>query len=162
MERRDLWEQNKHQEIYNFPVSYNWFSYCELKTFILNVFDLKKKYTILEIGCYEGCSSCCIADLMLNDENSILICLDPFDENDATTPVHSNTENIFYENIEKSINKSRIRHVKKYSDEYFATYFGPRYNFIYIDGAHESKQIERDLENSFKHLEINGIIWCDD
>jgi hypothetical protein len=32
---------------------------------------------------------------MLNDENSILICLDPFDENDATTPVHSNTENIF-------------------------------------------------------------------
>jgi hypothetical protein len=36
------------------------------------------------------------------------------------------------------------------------------YNFIYIDGSHEVDFIERDMENSFKVLEKNGIMWMDD
>lgn len=140
MNRLELWEQNQHQTIYNFPVSYNWFTYSELKHYITKVFDLNKKYNILEIGCYEGCSSCCIAHLMLEDENSTMICLDPFDIHDAVTPVHVNTETIFLNNIDKSIHRSKIKHVKQYSDDYFAQYYGPKYNFIYIDGAHESEQ----------------------
>ena len=36
------------------------------------------------------------------------------------------------------------------------------YNFIYIDGCHEEDFIKRDMKNSFKFLEKNGIMWMDD
>uniref|UniRef100_A0A6C0H8U0 Class I SAM-dependent methyltransferase n=1 Tax=viral metagenome TaxID=1070528 RepID=A0A6C0H8U0_9ZZZZ len=36
------------------------------------------------------------------------------------------------------------------------------YNFIYIDGCHETDYIERDMENSFKCLDKNNIMWMDD
>jgi hypothetical protein len=47
------------------------------------------------------------------------------------------------------------------SDEFFQknTKF---FNFIYIDGCHIGEFIKRDMENSFKFLEINGIMWMDD
>ena len=36
------------------------------------------------------------------------------------------------------------------------------FDFIYIDGCHEPDFIMRDMENSFKILEPNGIMWMDD
>lgn len=36
------------------------------------------------------------------------------------------------------------------------------FNFIYIDASHIKKDVEHDLRESFKALEKNGIIACDD
>jgi hypothetical protein len=36
------------------------------------------------------------------------------------------------------------------------------FDFIYIDASHKKKDVMFDLENSFKILNINGIIACDD
>lgn len=36
------------------------------------------------------------------------------------------------------------------------------FNFVYIDGCHEPDFIERDMENGFKVVRKNGIMWMDD
>lgn len=36
------------------------------------------------------------------------------------------------------------------------------FNCIYIDGCHKIDIIKKDMENSFRVLEPNGIMWMDD
>ncbi len=93
---------------YNFPISKEWFYNSELKHNILNILNPKEKLNILEIGSYEGCSSCFFSDFLLEHYDSKLICVDPFDENDAVTPVSNHTKNIFYSNILKSKNIQKV------------------------------------------------------
>ena len=37
-----------------------------------------------------------------------------------------------------------------------------KYDVIYVDGLHESHQVDRDLINALKHLSENGMIFLDD
>jgi predicted O-methyltransferase YrrM len=161
--RLDLWQHNSIDKLYNFPVSKNWFCNSELKQHIQSNMDLDKVYKVLEIGSFEGCSSCFISDILLNNVSSSLICVDPF-ISDGCEKVHSSTElkQRFYDNIQKSSNYNKIIIEEKFSDDFFISYKGDLFNFIYIDGEHSDKQINNDLENALKLLEINGICWCDD
>ena len=58
-------------------------------------------------------------------------------------------------------NKDKITIHKITSADFFENN-NKTYNFIYIDGCHEPSFITRDMENSFKYLEKNGIMWMDD
>ena len=56
-----------------------------------------------------------------------------------------------------------IRIFKMNSDDFFSKL--PKneyYNFIFIDGSHEFRQVGRDLINSLNHLSDNGKILMDD
>lgn len=37
-----------------------------------------------------------------------------------------------------------------------------KYDFIFIDGLHETDQVDKDINNAFKHLRENGIIMLHD
>jgi len=49
------------------------------------------------------------------------------------------------------------------SDEFF-TFLNPekKYDIIYVDGDHRVEFVDRDIENSLKHVSENGIIIVDD
>ena len=64
-------------------------------------------------------------------------------------------------NISICKNSDRITINKITSDKFFEIN-NQTYNFIYIDGCHESDFIKRDMGNSFNILEKNGIMWMDD
>lgn len=157
-----IWTYNNFNDLYSFPNSSNWFPYSELKKSILTNSNLYRVYRILEIGSYEGCSSCCFSDILLNDVDSRMICVDPFDLNDPVNPVKKDTKEIFLKNIKNSLNYDKITYVDKFSDDFFEKYTGPKFDFIYIDGAHNDNQIKKDLVNSLNFLADSGIIWCDD
>lgn len=148
----------------NYKYTKNWFLVSELKQLAFNYLDNKKKYNILEIGCYEGLSSVFLADNFLNHPESSLNCVDPFmtiDDNDHNKYLNKNVENNFDHNITNCKNSIKINVNKITSDEFFKNndkYF----NFIYIDGCHEEEFIKRDIKNSFKYLVKDGIIWMDD
>ena len=160
----DLWKHNNIDNIYNFPVSKNWFCNSELKHHILQKFKLTDTYNILEIGSFEGCSSCFLSDILLNNTNSSMICVDPFiSDGCSSVNVNSNNlKNMFYSNIQKSKNNNKITVEEKFSNDFYDRYNGNKFNFIYIDGEHSDNQIKTDLEECFKLLEVNGIMWCDD
>jgi predicted O-methyltransferase YrrM len=121
------------------------------------------KNAILEIGCYEGLSSVFFADNVLDNPASTLTCVDPFlnAENDHKPFLSNNEELNFDYNITNCKNSNKIAVHKITSDAFFERNRAT-YNFIYIDGCHECDFIMRDMENSFKVLDKNGIMWMDD
>jgi predicted O-methyltransferase YrrM len=147
-----------------YKYSKDWFLHSEIKHKLLNILDLNNINTILEIGCYEGLSSVFFADNLLNHKESSLTCVDPFlniNNNDHSSLLQNNEENNFDHNIKICNNSEKIKILKITSDDFFLNN-NLIFNFIYIDGCHESDYITRDMENSFKILDKNGIMWMDD
>jgi predicted O-methyltransferase YrrM len=143
-----------------------WFLDSELRYNIEKFLDKSTKNKILEIGCFEGLSTVFFADTFINDSNSSLTCVDPFltiTTNDHTKLLLNNEELNFDYNISNCKNTDKITVYKLTSDDFFKTKNGNNtYNMIYIDGCHEPDFITRDMENSFRCLEKNGIMWMDD
>ena len=131
---------------------------------LINVMDNSKENHILEIGSYEGLSSVYFADNLLDKPNSTLTCVDPFltiNNNDHRGLLQNSEEQHFDYNISVCKNSDKISVHKITSDMFFENN-NKTYNFIYIDGCHESDIIKKDMENSFNVLEKNGVMWMDD
>lgn len=142
-----------------------WFLDSEIHKMILGYVNPTLPIRILEIGCFEGLSSCFFADEMLLHEDSRLVCVDPFDSRCTTTCVTTETERRFRENISKSLNSSRIEFHRMMSDDYFDILEmndDDKFDLIYIDGSHEPDQKKKDFDNAFRVLKEGGILWLDD
>ena len=148
-----------------YKYSQRWFLGSEIKNRLSSFLDKSKENKILEIGCFEGLSSVFFADNFLDNPKSILTCVDPFltiNNNDHTQFLQNSEEMNFDFNISICENSDRITKHKITSDIFFEHNNNKTYNFIYIDGCHEPDFVKRDMENSFKILEKNGIMWMDD
>jgi predicted O-methyltransferase YrrM len=149
---------------YIFTPNTLWFNASELKSLVSNFLKKDCENHILEIGSYEGLSSVFFADNFLFNENSTLTCVDPFlsiDDNDHSELLLSNQEKNFLSNISNTSFSDKIIFEKKTSDVFFLEN-KKVFNFIYIDGSHESSQAVSDLDNSLKVITDGGIIWMDD
>lgn len=144
-----------------YQYTHQWFIGSEIKQSLLNHLGKDEQNIILEIGSYEGLSSCWFSDNLLSHPNSSLDCVDPFDESDPTTPLTNQTETIFNNNIKKSLHSDKCNIYKMYSNNFFLAN-NKKYNFIYIDGSHIPQDIKLDIENSWKILVPGGIMWMDD
>ena len=147
-----------------YKYSQTWFLNSEIKNFLIHFLDESKPNNILEIGCFEGLSSVFFADNFINHKDSSLTCVDPFltiDSNDHKLFLQNNEEKNFDFNVSICQNFDKIIIYKTTSDNFFK-FNNKIYNFIYIDGCHEPNFIQRDMENSFNVLDINGIMWMDD
>jgi predicted O-methyltransferase YrrM len=148
----------------NYKYSQEWFLYSEIKNCLFHFLDKLTENKILEIGCFEGLSSVFFADNFLDNPNSTLTCVDPFltiNNNDHKQFLQNNEEMNFDFNISICKRSDRII-INKITSDIFFENNKQTYNFIYIDGCHEPEFIKRDMENSFKILEKNGIMWMDD
>ena len=147
-----------------YKYSQTWFLNSEIKYKLMMFLDKSKENNMLEIGCFEGLSSVFFAENFIDNINSSLTCVDPFlniDSNDHKQFLQNNEELTFDFNISVCKNSDKITIHKITSDTFFLNNL-KTYNFIYIDGCHESDFIKRDMENSFNFLEKNGIMWMDD
>lgn len=142
----------------------NWFLVSEIRQKLLKFINGSQTHHILEIGCFEALSSVFFADNLLTQPESTLVCVDPFlkiANNDHSQFLQNNEEANFDYNITHCQNSQKITVHKITSDEFFKSNT-QMFDFIYIDGCHEPDFIMRDMENSFKILEPNGIMWMDD
>lgn len=138
-----------------------WFKRSDIKMNLNNFIDKNKELHILEIGSYEGRSSCFFSDNYLSNCDSTLSCIDPFDTSDKTTNVTNEIKNRFLENINKSVNNKKCELHEMTSDNFFKTNT-KTYDLIYIDGSHIPDDVQKDMINSFKVLKKDGIMWMDD
>ena len=148
----------------NYKYTQTWFLGSEIQRDLANFLDKTKQNNILEIGCYEGLSSVFFADNFIDNQNSSLTCVDPFlniSTNDHSNFLKNNEELNFYYNISNCKNKEKIK-INKITSDIFFENNKETFNFIYIDGCHHPDFIIRDMENSFKVLKPNGIMWMDD
>ena len=112
---------------------------------------------VLEIGSYEGIFTCYAADNLAE----IVHTVDPFLQSDEGSKVLNTTEKNFFRNISFSKNLHKIHSHKCTSQSFFLTNI-LSFDFIYIDGSHESEIVESDLDSSLLCCANGGIIWVDD
>ncbi len=145
----------------NYISTNTWFLNSEIKQILykfLNPFGINK---ILEIGSYEGLSACNFSDNFMFNEDSSLVCVDPFDIKDTCSPLTNKTKIYFYENIAKSKKFMKCALHIKYSRDFYLQNT-KTFNFIYIDGSHLVEDIFLDMTECLKILEKGGIMWLDD
>lgn len=150
----------------NYEFTRNWFNNSAIKKKIKTFINSKNINKILEIGSWEGQSSVYFSDNLLDNKNSFLICVDPHMDTGKKTRLlwkdgKKTVKNRFINNIKKSKNFKNITYYNETSDIFFEKN-KTTFNFIYIDGCHNPDYVKRDVNNAFKVLEKNGIMWMDD
>lgn len=124
----------------------------------------------LEIGCFEGRSTCWLMDHVLVNNESHLDCVDPYGFSggdseglrESTAFRHPKRAAVmarFKQNIAEY--GSRIRHWELFSDEFFRRSLAP-YDIVLVDGGHAALQALRDLVHAWQVLASGGVMVIDD
>jgi predicted O-methyltransferase YrrM len=124
--------------------------------------------SILEIGCYEGRSTCWMLENMLSDTGTI-ICIDPFttSENGQADPAvrDSVLEGRFNHNVnlsKKSTQTVNVIPTVSYTSLATLISSGKQFDFIYVDGDHTGEAAMTDACMSWGLLRTGGIMLFDD
>tara|TARA_B100001059_G_C17759999_1_gene542251 strand:+ start:397 stop:1089 length:693 start_codon:yes stop_codon:yes gene_type:complete len=123
-----------------------------------NILNKKKKnFEYLEIGSFEGNSAIFIAK---NFPMSKINCVDPWIKTSeyAAELNFTDVEKNFDENTSEFANIKKIRMI---SDSFFEKN-SSMFDVIYIDGYHYGPQVLKDLRSSWKFLNREGYLICDD
>ena len=122
---------------------------------------------VLEIGSFEGLSTCWIMSQLLENKDSNLICIDTFEGgNEQGDSINmDNVRDRFYKNIAETNRLESIRVLEEKSDIALLMLIhenNVKFDFIYIDGSHMAVDVLTDLILSFRLLKIGGLCICDD
>ena len=122
------------------------------------------EFHILEIGCYEGRGTVFYTDLYLEHKNSRIDCIDPFFEEDKTTPIFEGTEERFLYNISQCKYPEKVKLYKNFSIDILPSFVAEKrkYDYISIDGSHIPKDVLFDAVMAFELIKSGGIIFFDD
>ena len=142
--------------ISNLKISSEFFS-VNAYNFYNHLSSIKKDFKYLEIGSFEGGSAIYISRRF---NESKIYCVDNWIKTeDGYSKIDFNdVEKNFDFNTKQYLN---IFKIKKSSNNFFLDnllYF----DVIYVDGYHKASQVYKDCENSWKALNLNGILICDD
>lgn len=148
--------------------SNNWFELNNVKNSfnsLKQLVDVNKQLTIIEVGCFEGRSTCYFLDNYLKHNKSLMYCIDTFEGSEE----HSKNEkkNIydkFVNNIQTRKNHENVIIKKGFSFDKLCELKlnNIKADIIYIDGSHNASDVLSDLVLAWNCCKINGFIICDD
>jgi predicted O-methyltransferase YrrM len=125
----------------------------------------------LEIGCFEGRSTCWLLDNILTHEGAHLDCVDPYGFSGGDSDSRAEGEACRHPNRAVIMRRflgniaeygDRVRHWPLFSDEFFQRpELGP-YQIAIIDGGHSAMQALRDLLHAWQVLAVGGVMVVDD
>lgn len=134
----------------------DWFTH-NIPNFEVCMKAIPEHKLFLEIGSYEGRSTCWLLENGLAPKGSI-ICVDPF-------PNLSQEEARFWTNTSQVRKDTQIVSLyKKPSEEALVEMIGFKYtfDFIYVDGNHSADMAYLDGTNAWKLLKQDGVMLFDD
>ncbi|MQF98522.1 MAG: class I SAM-dependent methyltransferase [SAR202 cluster bacterium] len=115
-----------------------------------------KPCKFLEIGSYEGMSALWMLENILTHNSSRLWCID------AWADWTGEAFKTFINNLSASGHKDKVEIIKGCSSDHLGNFSKNFFDFIYIDGNHDEKQVLSDAIMSFRLLTSGGIIAFDD
>jgi len=162
----------------NFKFTNTWFNDAAKNQWEKLISQIKPK-KILEIGSYEGASTCYLIEKLALENPIEIHCIDAWsiemgEESDykhyGSNIDMSAVESRFRQNtklaIEKSPKKVNLTIDKGFSDAQLSKLLsnGKKnyFDFIYIDGSHLGPDVLCDAVLSFRLLKVNGVMAFDD
>ena len=126
----------------------------------------KTQLSILEIGAFEGRATTWLLDNMMNHPTSMLVSIDTFE---GSVEHNSNQKDNLLERFQKNVIVSKfpekLRTIKGDSkvvlSQMLATN-GANFDFIYVDGSHETYDVIVDGILAWRLLKPGGILVFDD
>ena len=120
--------------------------------------------TMIEIGCYEGITTCWVAEIGKIHNNKFKIyAIDP---HTTINNNHAFDFDIIKRTFEYNISKSlgNIVYINKYSYEGLVDLIQQKETaeFIFVDGDHTSAAVLEDMILSWRLLPVGGVMLCDD
>lgn len=123
------------------------------------------KLTVVEIGVFEGRSSCWILENLFYNSRSKLYCIDTFEG----SVEHSQEQviglyNRFLHNIKQTNKDQQVEALKGYSANKLINLINKNVeaDFIYVDGSHIGKDVLTDAVLSWRLLKQGGVMIFDD
>lgn len=107
-------------------------------------------FNALEVGSFQGMSTCWLLDRVLTHPTSKITCIDPYFQPE------------FSENIAKTGAGDRVIKIVGYSQNLLASLPPKHYDLIYIDGCHLATVAFRDALRSWRLLKVGGMAVFDD
>jgi len=142
--------------------SQNWFAPQEFMT--RDLFP-EGPLSYLEIGSYEGKSTCWYMDNILTDEGSQAYCIDTW----KGSPEHlevgidmSKVEAAFDSNTEEYGSKVVKIKASSYGELNKLFMVNKKFDLVYVDGSHFSWDVVADAVMAFRILKVGGIMGFDD
>jgi hypothetical protein len=110
---------------------------------------------VLEIGCFEGRSTCWMLDELLTGDGSLIVCIDPFIAYDGQ-------EANFDHNIRRTGQAHRVVKLRGPSQQvlHFLDPYG--FDLIYVDGSHSGLDVIQDAALAWTMLKPSGAMVFDD
>ena len=159
--------QNAHALDYEF--TRRWYNFS--RPFWSQYLPEKVPTRILEIGAYEGATTCFLIDTLASKKGIELHCIDPWlPQAENARDDMSSIEKRFQKNTQKAIsaaiNPVELRVHNAFSDEILAKFLAEGkkgfFDFIYIDGSHDAPDVIADAVLSFRLLRSGGALAFDD
>ena len=117
--------------------------------------ELKDKGSMVEIGTFTGEST-----VIFGDHFEKVIGIDPmledYDQQDPTSKFNFNQVLDMFNNRTKEYNNISL--IKKTSDDAVKELDGETYDFVYIDGIHQYKNVKQDIINYLPLVKKGGYI----
>lgn len=120
---------------------------------------------ILEVGSFEGRSSCWLLDNLMSDRRAQLTCIDPWP---ARSSVREFTEDMeaayqrFQRNIAASGKAEQVEVIREHSAVALRTLPDAGFDLIYLDGDHGADAVAEDTRHAHRLLKDGGLLLWDD
>lgn len=124
----------------------------------------KPNVQALEIGSWEGQSTCWLLENILTDPSSRITCIDTFTGNpeNIVQPHYKDVKWTFASNIRATGAEEKVELIEAPSQLALKLMKNDSCDFIYIDGSHDPKDVLTDIVLSWGLLKHGGIMILDD
>ncbi len=120
----------------------------------------------LEIGSWQGASAAWLLDAVIGPRGGRLTCIDTFagssEHASAAGAALPGLQAAFDANIARTGRAAQVRKLVGASQQVLPRLAGERFDFIFIDGAHEAKYVIQDAVLCWGLLPVGGFMLFDD
>ena len=156
----------------NFEFTTNWFELNGKKVWD-SLLPQVNPSKVLEIGSFEGESTCYLINELSKKNNCELYCIDTWEgaaEHQNREVNMTEVERRFDNNVKLALsistNKIKFYKLKGKSDYHLSKLITENkfsyFDFIYVDGSHQAQDVLFDAVMAFKMLKVKGVIVFDD
>jgi predicted O-methyltransferase YrrM/ubiquinone/menaquinone biosynthesis C-methylase UbiE len=151
------------------PLSFsnNWFEAHESfwRSLLIPWATERGPLNILEIGSFEGRSTCWLLAHLLKDPQSAITCIDLWQPGSGNPECNTDMEQVFKtfkSNIEATGQPNKVRVLRGHSHELLKTQPDTSFDLIYVDGDHSAAGVFGDSLEAFRVLKQGGLLLWDD